>query len=56
MANPKVQPLGDRVLVQAIEEKEQIRGGIVIPDAAKEKPQLSVPANSMMTVPAPVLT
>ena len=39
MANPKVQPLGDRVLVQAIEEKEQIRGGIVIPDAAKEKPQ-----------------
>ena len=39
MANPKVQPLGDRVLVQAIEEKEQIRGGIVIPDAAKEKPK-----------------
>ena len=39
MAKVKIQPLGDRVLVQAIEEKEQIRGGIVIPDAAKEKPQ-----------------
>ena len=39
MAKPKIKPLGDRVLVQAVEEKEQIRGGIVIPDAAKEKPQ-----------------
>ena len=39
MTKVKIQPLGDRVLVQAIEEKEQIRGGIVIPDAAKEKPQ-----------------
>ncbi len=33
----KIQPLGDRVLVKAIEEKEQIKGGIIIPDAAKEK-------------------
>ena len=41
MAKLNIQPLGDRVLVQAIEEKEQIRGGIVIPDAAKEKPQQS---------------
>ena len=41
MANLNIRPLGDRVLVQAIEEKEQIRGGIVIPDAAKEKPQQS---------------
>ena len=32
-------PLGDRVLVQRVEEAEQIRGGIVIPDTAKEKPQ-----------------
>lgn len=39
MAKPKIQPLGDRVLIQAIEVEEQIRGGIVIPDAAKEKPQ-----------------
>ena len=30
---------GDRVLVQHIEEKEQVRGGIIIPDSAKEKPQ-----------------
>ena len=35
----KIQPLGDRVLVEAIEETEQIKDGIVIPDSAKEKPQ-----------------
>ncbi len=35
----KIQPLGDRVLVKAVEEDEQIRGGIYIPDSAKEKPQ-----------------
>jgi chaperonin GroES len=39
MSNPKIKPLGDRVLVEAIQEKEQIKGGIVIPDSAKEKPQ-----------------
>ena len=35
----KVQPLADRILVRRIEEKESIRGGIIIPDTAKEKPQ-----------------
>jgi chaperonin GroES len=35
----KIQPLGDRVLVEPIEEKEQHKGGIIIPDTAKEKPQ-----------------
>lgn len=39
MAKVKIQPLGDRVLVKAIEETEQVRGGIIIPDSAKEKPQ-----------------
>lgn len=39
MAKAKIQPLGDRVLVKAVEDKEQIKGGIVIPDSAKEKPQ-----------------
>ena len=39
MANVKIKPIGDRVLVQHIEEKEQVRGGIIIPDTAKEKPQ-----------------
>ena len=34
-----VRPLGDRVLVQPIEEKEIKKGGIIIPDTAKEKPQ-----------------
>ena len=34
-----VQPLGDRVLVRRLEEEEQQRGGIIIPDTAKEKPQ-----------------
>ncbi len=35
----KVKPLGDRVLVEPLEEKEQKKGGIIIPDSAKEKPQ-----------------
>ena len=35
----KVQPLGDRVLVKPLEAKETTKGGIVIPDTAKEKPQ-----------------
>jgi chaperonin GroES len=34
-----VRPLGDRVLVQPIEEQETKKGGIIIPDSAKEKPQ-----------------
>jgi chaperonin GroES len=34
-----MRPLGDRVLVKRVEEGEQIRGGIIIPDTAKEKPQ-----------------
>ena len=34
----KVKPLYDRVLVKRIEEKEQRKGGIIIPDSAKEKP------------------
>jgi chaperonin GroES len=39
MANVNVKPLGDRVLVQPIEEQETKKGGIIIPDTAKEKPQ-----------------
>ena len=35
----KVRPLGDRVLVKRIEEEEKSKGGIIIPDTAKEKPQ-----------------
>ena len=35
----KIRPLYDRVVVQRIEEKETVRGGIIIPDSAKEKPQ-----------------
>ena len=34
-----VTPLHDRVLIKRIEEKESIKGGIIIPDSAKEKPQ-----------------
>src|SRR5258708_39309044 len=37
--NLKVQPLHDRLLVGRIEEKETVKGGIIIPDTAKEKPQ-----------------
>jgi chaperonin GroES len=34
-----IQPLHDKVVVQRMEEKEEVRGGIIIPDTAKEKPQ-----------------
>jgi chaperonin GroES len=35
----KVRPLHDRLLIRRIEEKETVKGGIIIPDTAKEKPQ-----------------
>ena len=35
----KIRPLYDRIMVKRIEEKESLKGGIVIPDTAKEKPQ-----------------
>jgi chaperonin GroES len=35
----KVRPLGDRILVKRLEEEEIMKGGIIIPDTAKEKPQ-----------------
>lgn len=34
-----IKPLHDRVIIRRIEEGEQVRGGIIIPDSAKEKPQ-----------------
>ena len=37
-----VKPLGDRLLVEAVEEKETKKGGIIIPDSAKEKPQEAI--------------
>jgi chaperonin GroES len=39
LSKVKIQPLGDRVLVKPAEAKETKRGGIIIPDSAKEKPQ-----------------
>ena len=35
----KIQPLGDRVIIKPLEAKEVRKGGIIIPDTAKEKPQ-----------------
>src|SRR5687768_7517915 len=35
----KIQPLQDRVVIRALEETENMRGGLYIPDTAKEKPQ-----------------
>jgi chaperonin GroES len=37
-AQDKIQPLADRVVVQPMEDTEQMRGGLYIPDTAKEKP------------------
>ncbi len=39
MASVKIKPLADRVVVEALEETEEMRGGLYIPDTAKEKPQ-----------------
>ena len=38
-ATTKVTPLADRVVIKPLEEAEQMRGGLYIPDTAKEKPQ-----------------
>ena len=35
----KLQPLGDRIVVKALESREKTKGGIVLPDTAKERPQ-----------------
>ena len=39
MSKVNIKPLGDRVLLEICEVAEQVKGGIVIPDTAKEKPQ-----------------
>jgi len=39
LSKVKITPLGDRVLVKPVEQKETKRGSIIIPDTAKEKPQ-----------------
>jgi chaperonin GroES len=39
MATTSFTPLHDRILVRRLEESETVRGGIIIPDSAKEKPQ-----------------
>ena len=39
MSNVNIKPLGDRVLLEICENKEQMKGGILIPESAKEKPQ-----------------
>jgi chaperonin GroES len=38
-AEPKIRPLGEKVLIKRLEAEEKTKGGIVLPDAAKEKPQ-----------------
>ena len=39
MSNVNIKPLGDRVLLEICENRDQMKGGILIPDSAKEKPQ-----------------
>ncbi len=38
----KIRPLGDRILVKRVQEEEKSKGGIIIPDTAKEKPQQGI--------------
>ena len=42
MAKPKVRPLNDKILVKQVEAEEKTKGGIVLPDSAKEKPREGV--------------
>lgn len=39
MASVKIKPLADRVVIEPLEDAEEMRGGLYIPDTAKEKPQ-----------------
>lgn len=39
MAKLKIRPLGDRIVVEPLEAEEKTKGGIILPDTAKEKPQ-----------------
>lgn len=39
MTKPKIQPLFDLVLIKPLEQEEKTRGGIILPESAKEKPQ-----------------
>ena len=39
MSNVNIKPLGDRVLLEICENRDQMKGGILVPDSAKEKPQ-----------------
>ncbi len=39
MAKPKIRPLNDKIVVKRLEAEEKTRGGIVLPDTAKEKPR-----------------
>ena len=39
MAKPKIKPLNDKILVKRLEAEQVTKGGIVLPDAAKEKPK-----------------
>ena len=42
MAKLKIRPLGDKVLVKRVEAEDKTAGGIVLPDAAKEKPKRGI--------------
>jgi chaperonin GroES len=41
-AKPNIRPLGDRVVVKAVEREEQTKSGIYLPDTAQEKPQEAI--------------
>jgi co-chaperonin GroES (HSP10) len=51
----KVMPLGDRIVVKQLEAKEKTKGGIIIPDSAKEKPLKLNPGTRFSTENTPVL-
>ena len=56
-----LKPLGDRVVIRRTEEQEQVKGGIIIPDSAKEKPQRGevvgrAPASGLTTARSPPWT
>lgn len=45
MAKPSIRPLNDKILVKQVEAEEKTKGGIVLPDTAKEKPKEGIVVN-----------
>ena len=51
MAKLGIRPLGDKVIIKRLEAEGKTAGGIVLPDAAKEKPKRRIPSSALRLPP-----